>query len=137
MNGLRRTLLLLVAVMFLAAIPAVARAASDVALAWDANTESDLAGYKIYWGTVSGTYTNSVDVGNVTTYTVKGLPDGKVFFAATAYDGAKLESGYSNEVSVTLDSTPPAYPKNLKAVSVKATINTKSGSITATITTGQ
>ncbi len=44
-----------------------------VTLAWDANTESDLLGYKIYWGEISGTYSDEIDVGNQTTYTVIGL----------------------------------------------------------------
>jgi hypothetical protein len=137
MNGLRYILLIFAAAIIMAAVAAAAHAASDVTLVWDPNTDPDLAGYKIYWGTASRTYTNNVDVGNVTTYTIKGLPDGVVYFAATAYDKQKLESPYSNEVSISLDSTPPAYPRNLKAVSVKVTISTSSGGITATMTTGQ
>ena len=34
-----------------------ALAASDVTLAWDANSEADLAGYKIHYGLASGVYT--------------------------------------------------------------------------------
>jgi hypothetical protein len=34
----------------------------QVTLAWDANTEPDLAGYKVHYGTASGSYTTSVDV---------------------------------------------------------------------------
>jgi hypothetical protein len=127
----------LAAGLLLALTACDSHAASDVTLAWDANTEPDLAGYKIHWGTASRVYTTHVDAGNVTTFVLKGLPDGKVYIAATAYDKAGLESDYSNEVSITLDSTPPAYPKNLKSVSVKVTISTSSGSITATATTGQ
>jgi hypothetical protein len=73
--------------------------AFDVTLAWDANTEPDLAGYKIYWGTASGSYDNSVDVGNVTQYELKGLADKTLFyFAATAYDTDGNESDYSREI---------------------------------------
>ena len=61
--------------------------AADVALAWNANTESNLAGYRIYYGTSSGNLSSSVNAGNVTTYTVTGLPLGATyFFAATAYN---------------------------------------------------
>jgi len=43
--------------------------AEQVTLAWDPNTESDLAGYKIHYGTTSRSYTSTVDVNRVTTYT--------------------------------------------------------------------
>jgi hypothetical protein len=65
-------------------------------LAWDAT--SAVTGYRIYFGTQSGTYPQSLDVGNVTTYTVTGLSSGtRYYFAATAYD-ENTESNLSNEV---------------------------------------
>ena len=71
-----------------------------ITLAWDANTESDLAGYKVYYGTASGSYGTPVNVGNVTTYQLTGLTPGQVYYLAlTAYDPAGYESGFSNEVS--------------------------------------
>jgi fibronectin type 3 domain-containing protein len=76
--------------------------AGQVTLAWDANTEPDLAGYKIHYGTASGNYSVHLDVLNVTSYTVTGLTDGQTYyFAATAYDEAGNESGYSNEATYT------------------------------------
>lgn len=73
--------------------------ADDVTLAWDANIEPDLAGYKLYWGLSSGNYEWNVDVGNVTEYTIKTIPPWVlVFYAATAYDTDGNESDYSNEV---------------------------------------
>ena len=50
--------------------------ASDVSLEWDANTEPELGGYELRYGTESGNYTSTVDVGNVTTHTVTGLAAG-------------------------------------------------------------
>ena len=68
-------------------------------LEWDANTEPDLAGYKLYCGAASGSYDTVIDVGNSTTYTLTDLPAGRTYYiAATAYNTAGLESGYSNEV---------------------------------------
>jgi type IV pilus assembly protein PilY1 len=83
--------------------------AAQIKLAWDPNTESDLASYKVYYGTVSKTYINSVDVGNETTYTLTGLTPGKTYFiVVTAYDKSYNGSGYSNEVSgVAVEPTPP------------------------------
>jgi hypothetical protein len=79
----------------------VANVLAQVNLAWNANTESDLVGYKVHVGTASGVYTLlNVDVGNVTSFTVTGLALGDVYyFAVTAYDAGGSESGVSNEVS--------------------------------------
>jgi hypothetical protein len=68
-------------------------------LIWDPNSEADLAGYKIYYGTSSKTYNSVMDVGNKTSYTLSGLQVGKTYYiSATAYNTKGLESGYSNEV---------------------------------------
>jgi len=74
--------------------------AGQVVLAWDANTEPAVSGYKLYYGTATRTYGAPVGVGNVLTYTATGLADGQTFFfAVTAYDTFGNESGYSNEVT--------------------------------------
>ena len=87
---------------------------------WDAPTTNadgtpltDLAGYKVYYGTSSHTYSQNIDVGNVTTYTVNNLTEGYTYyFAVTAYDTLRNESDYSTEVSKTItssqDITPPS-----------------------------
>lgn len=77
--------------------------AGQVVLAWDANQEADLSGYKLYQGTTSGSYETPINVGEVTTYTVAGLAVGQTYyFAVTACDTNGNESGYSNEVSYTV-----------------------------------
>ena len=69
-----------------------------ITLAWDA--EAGAAGYKIYYGTASDSYTTAVNVGNVTTYPLT-LADGHTYYlAATAYDSANAESDFSNEISL-------------------------------------
>ncbi len=83
--------------------------AATFTLQWDPNTEPDLAGYKLHYGTSSGTYTTHIDVGNVTTYDVAGLQDGVTYyFAVTARDTEGNESGYSNEVSGRKNLAPQA-----------------------------
>jgi hypothetical protein len=67
----------------------------------DGTTLTSLWGYKIYYGTSPGNYTISVNVGNVTTYTVTNLSTGTYYFAVTAYDISGIESSYSNQVSKT------------------------------------
>ncbi len=74
--------------------------ASYLTLAWDPNTEQDLAGYRIYYGTASREYVDSIDVGNVTTYRLDDLlEDVTYFLAVTAHDNSGNESDFSNEVS--------------------------------------
>jgi hypothetical protein len=78
--------------------------AAEVTLAWDPNSESDLAGYKIYYGTASGQYGTPIVIGKQTEYTVTGLTPGVTYyFAVTAYSVSGLESGFSNEVFKTMD----------------------------------
>ncbi len=72
-------------------------------LSWMPNTDSDLAGYKVYMGTSSGLYGTPVDVGNVTTYTAGNLTVGTTYyFTVTAYDQSKNESLHSSEVSKSI-----------------------------------
>jgi len=77
-----------------------------VTLTWTANGESDLAGYKVYVGTASGTYSfpgSAFVIGKVTSYTVSSLPMGQTyFFAISAYNSAGNESLLSAEVSKSL-----------------------------------
>ena len=75
-------------------------------LTWTANVELDLAGYKIYVGTNSGTYSfpgSPFVTGKVTSYTISNLPKGQTYyFAISAYDNAGNESVLSAEVSKSL-----------------------------------
>ena len=88
--------------MALCMIPLSAAIAATVSLKWDPNFEPELAGYKVYWGTSSGNYTSSKDVGKTTTATINGVEEGKTYyFAATAYDSQNNESDYSNQVTFT------------------------------------
>jgi len=77
----------------------------NVTLAWDANQESDLKGYILYYGTSSGIYTSNIDVGNITEYTTPDLQDGTYYFAVTAYNEADYESAYSVELPYTVASS--------------------------------
>jgi len=77
--------------------------AGGLLVTWDANTESDLAGYRIYYGVESSVYTQMVDVGNVTAYTLPDLTEGQTYYlVVTAYDRTGNESLPSTEVSATV-----------------------------------
>ncbi len=80
--------------------------AGGVTVSWNSNTESDLQGYKIYWGMSSRSYNHIQDVGNTIECQVSNLPLGATYyFAVTAYDTANNESAYSDEVFITLADT--------------------------------
>lgn len=93
--------------------------AGEAVITWNAPVSNadgtpltDLAGFKIYYGTISGIYTDNIDVGRVTTSRISNLTDGLIYyFVVTAYDFAGNESGYSNEISrdiITSNNNPPS-----------------------------
>src|SRR5262245_6755610 len=98
------------ALLFLAACLAgscVPAFSAEVGLAWDAATQSDLAGYKIYYSVEGRSDVTQIGVGNVTTYRVTGLEPGTYYFCVTAHYAYGSESGCSNTISVNL--LPPMY----------------------------
>ncbi len=106
--------------------------AGEATLSWnppttntDGTTLIDLAGYRVYYGTSSGNYSQVINVGNVTIYTVNNLTEGVTYyFAVTAYNTFRNESEYSNEVSKTIAS---------KTIDPTLTVN-KAGTGAGTVT---
>jgi hypothetical protein len=70
----------------------------------DGSPLNNLAGYRIHYGTSSGSYSQSitVDTAGLTTFTVENLAAGTYYFAVTAFDSAGMESSYSTPVSKTI-----------------------------------
>jgi PKD repeat protein len=110
--------------------------AGQVSLAWNAST-GPVAGYRVYYGTTSGTYSANVNAGNVTTSTVASLTDGATYyFAVKAYDSAGNESGFSNQVSQTMAVAAPSASFSADKTSGTAPItvnftDSSTGSITS------
>jgi hypothetical protein len=120
-----------------------------VTLQWDANKETDLAGYKVYYragssgggvlGNYDGTGANEGDSpieitlaqdensdANTVEFTVSNLTDGQTyFFVVTAYDNEEPsnESGPSNEADTT-SSTPDTTPPVLSNVQLASKTDT-------------
>ena len=65
----------------------------------DGSTLTDLAGYKIFYGTSSGSYTEEIRIDNpsVTVYVVDNLTPDTYYFAAKAFNAAGVDSRYSGE----------------------------------------
>lgn len=81
---------------------------NSIVLSWQANSEEDLAGYRIYRGD-----SQISELGKVTTYSDNSVLPGTTYtYKITAFNTDGLESDFSNPVSVT---TPPAIPTNLSA----------------------
>ena len=65
----------------------------------DGTALMNLTGYRIYWGTSPGNYSNSVTIGaNLSSYVVEQLAPARYYFVATALS-ATGESAYSNEAT--------------------------------------
>ncbi len=92
----------------LAFLPGLSMAGSAT-LNWQPNTESDLGGYRVYYGTSSRTYGPPLNVNTTTTCTLSDLSEGAAYyFAVTAFDTAGNESGFSTEVQKAFnDGTNP------------------------------
>ena len=81
--------------------------AGSATLSWVAPTAhtdgsplSNLAGYTVFYGRMSGIYDYQIDIRNpgILTYVVENLVSGDWYFAMTAYDSQGIESDRSNEV---------------------------------------
>jgi hypothetical protein len=83
--------------------------AGHVDLAWNPSPETFVAGYVVYYGTTSGVYTSSLDVGNTTTYTINGLPNGvTLYYVVKAYGNDGTLSAASNQVSGIASNLAPS-----------------------------
>ena len=117
--------------------------AGQVTLGWDQSTESGVVGYKIYYGTATRNYTQSIKITspNITTCTILNLSNGQTYyFTATTYNSDLVESDYSAEVFATINPVTTSVPKTTTTVqptttSVKQT--TTSSKVSTTTTTAK
>ena len=108
--------------------------AAQLSFTWDYTT-SGAAGFALYCGPASRTYTLRFDVGDARTYTVSGLTNGgRYYCAVTAYDSSKAEGALSAEASVVVPYAPvgafKAVPTNGITPLNVAFTNTTTGSAT-------
>lgn len=101
-----------------------ARAATNVAFRWKANTELGLAGYKLYHGTASGAYTDSIVLGVVTNYMMTNLAVGTTYyFALSAFDTNDLESDLTPELQFPSPPALAAIPNQTTPEDTSLTVN--------------
>jgi hypothetical protein len=94
-----------------AALSQAAAAGSSAILTWqppamnaDGSPLTDLAAFKVYWGTTQGAYSQSTRISNAAarSHTVTGLGKGTWYFVVTALNAQGVESPYSNVWSKTV-----------------------------------
>ena len=104
---MKKTTILLIVLIAFFVVPSLVFASGSATLSWGANTETDLAGYRIYYGMEPGVYGSTSALITGTSYTITGLQEGKTYyFVVTAVDTAGNESGYSTpEVSKAIPVT--------------------------------
>ncbi len=74
--------------------------AGSLFISWNAVSDSRVAGYKVKYGTTSGNHSQSVGVGNVTSYVLQNLTEGTTYhMVVVAYDANLVEGTPSQEVS--------------------------------------
>jgi Fibronectin type III domain len=102
-----------------------AQETASVTLAWDPPSgASGIAGYRVYYGTSSGSYPQIINVGNTTTATVSNLVSGQTYyFVVTDYNTAGLESAPSNQASFTTGTGPPSITNVLPSYVVTTVPN--------------
>jgi len=89
---------------------------ASVELTWTANTEPDLASYKVYQSFTDGVWgvSTATVVAPATTYTIANVLDGTYWYALTAVDTAGNESDKSISAKIVVNVAPPAKPTGLK-----------------------
>ncbi len=94
---------------------------ASVALSWSA--VSGATGYKVAYGTSSGTYGQPIDVGAALSDTVAGLTNGQpYYFVVYAYNGSGLLSAPSAQQSATPVAPAPAAPTLTSEVAGNASV---------------
>lgn len=93
-----------------------------VTVDWDRNSETNIGGYRIYWGPASRAYTSVLDLANTNSVQLP-TPSAKTFYAVTAYTMDGLESEYSDEVLYTPPNQAPSVLPDSYATSKNQTLN--------------
>lgn len=114
---MNRICLIRMAIFLIIALFFTSFAAGAATLRWGASS-GEVDGYKVYIGTSPSSTSDSVDVGNVTSYSIDKLPlndEVQYYFCVTAYNEVGESPPCDPVAYTTQDSTPPAPPTGLMA----------------------
>ena len=131
-KNLRHLIIFFMAICVIFFMARWAYSAETLGLGWEANTETNLAGYKVYYDTDGSgppyegvglsEGDSPIDVKNVNEFYFNtiDLKAKNYWFVVTAYSTEGFESGYSNEVNTI----PPGAPASLRVkVTVEVIVN--------------
>lgn len=105
MRGSKRAVIL-IGVLACLGMP-IDTSAATARLSWSPNTEPDLEGYRVFVGTSSRAYTKTITIGRITSIDIADLsPGATYYFALKAFDFSGNESPYSDEVRLSVPSSP-------------------------------
>jgi hypothetical protein len=133
---MKRLFLVLCVLIFMFGMTVTPAIAEDVELAWDANTEPDLWGYRLYRDLTSGGHERGPASPHLVDFIECGpndascagywellLPNSTTFYwVVTAVDNAGNESGKSNEVEHTTSAVVDDPPNNPTGCWIKTVV---------------
>jgi hypothetical protein len=114
-----RGYLFLFFIVLILALSATPARSESVTVGWDPVADSALQGYNVLYGTTSGSYTTTLDVGNNTSYTLNGLTAGTTYYIVTqAYGTGGATSAFSNELAYTPQVIKPAADQQPPTIAI-------------------
>ncbi len=100
---------------------------NSVTLSWNPNTEPDLAGYRVHYGSTSAPFDQLAQVAT-NLAVISNLTNGATYtFAVTAYTSSGAESTYSEPLLYTVGSSGVVPPAILANISTRAIARTGDG----------
>jgi hypothetical protein len=104
------------------------RADQSVTLAWNPNSGPNIAGYRIDYGSDGINFSNQLDAGKNTSWTVTGLHEGSTnYFEVLAYDTNGNASPPSNPVQFVAPGAAPAPMQTVTVLACPATAGIVNG----------
>lgn len=113
---MNKKILFLMIVTFFIFFTSINCYSANVYLQWD--TSSGAIGYRLYYGTSSGNYSDMVDVGDTTGYSLTELDENITYYIVVRSYDNDGESGNSNELVIAGTSSAPVVPSAPKSFTI-------------------